>query len=56
MLIIGIFASVLVFLLYGLTRGDEAKANGENVWVRALLVGLALCMSVLPEEFTGFIF
>jgi Ca2+-transporting ATPase len=39
---IGIASCVLVFVLYGLTRGD---------WLQALLVGITLAMSNIPEEF-----
>jgi P-type Ca2+ transporter type 2C len=38
----GLTVCVLAVLLYGLTRGD---------WLQALLAGLALGMSMLPEEF-----
>jgi Ca2+-transporting ATPase len=38
----GIAASLLVILLYGLTHGD---------WLQAVLGGIALGMSMLPEEF-----
>ena len=40
--VVGISASLLVVLLYGLLRGD---------WLQALLGGIALGMSMLPEEF-----
>lgn len=40
--IAGIGASVLIIVIYGLTRGD---------WVRACLVGLSAAISLLPEEF-----
>lgn len=40
--IVGGLLSVVVVLLYGFTRGD---------WVQALLGGIALGMSLLPEEF-----
>ncbi|PWF43989.1 cation-translocating P-type ATPase [Massilia glaciei] len=39
---IGAAVSSLVFVLYGWTRGD---------WLNALLAGITLAMSVLPEEF-----
>lgn len=38
----GLTVSLLAVLLFGLTRGD---------WLQALLAGLALGMSMLPEEF-----
>lgn len=38
----GILVSLLVILLYGLTRGS---------WLDAMLAGIAIGMSVLPEEF-----
>src|SRR6185369_8864955 len=38
----GIAASLLVILLYGLVHGD---------WLQAVLGGIALGMSMLPEEF-----
>jgi len=38
----GASISVLVFLLYGMVRGG---------WLDALLAGIAICMSLLPEEF-----
>ena len=38
----GILCSLLVILLYGLLRG---------AWIEAILAGLALGMSMLPEEF-----
>jgi len=40
--IIGLSLSVLVVLLYGLTRSD---------WIGGLLAGITLAMSMLPEEF-----
>ncbi len=40
--IFGVSTSILVFLLYSLTRGD---------WLKGLLAGLSLAMAVLPEEF-----
>lgn len=46
--LIGIFAalgvamSIVLVLVYGITRGD---------WLQALLAGIALAMSMLPEEF-----
>lgn len=39
----GVTLSVLALVLYGWTRGD---------WLNGLLAGIALAMSVLPEEFT----
>jgi Ca2+-transporting ATPase len=39
---IGIASCVLVFALYGLLRGD---------WLQALLAGITLAMSNIPEEF-----
>jgi len=41
--LIGVALCALVVLLYGLTRGN---------WLEALLAGIALAMSILPEEFT----
>ncbi len=40
--IVGIFLSLLLFVIYGLTRGD---------WLHGLLAGITLAMSVLPEEY-----
>ncbi|MDR3500840.1 MAG: cation-translocating P-type ATPase [Parvibaculum sp.] len=40
--IAGIGVSILVFLLYGILRGD---------WLQALLGAISLVMSMLPEEF-----
>jgi magnesium-transporting ATPase (P-type) len=40
--VFGLFCCLLVFLLYGLLRGS---------WLNALLAGIALGMSMLPEEF-----
>lgn len=40
--LIGLGASLLMVLLYGLLRHD---------WMQALLAGIALAMSMLPEEF-----
>ena len=40
--LLGAAVSVLAVLLYGLTRGD---------WLEALLAGISLGMSLLPEEF-----
>jgi len=40
--VVGLSASLLAVLLYGFLRGD---------WLQALLGGIALGMSVLPEEF-----
>ena len=39
---IGIAASLLVIVVYGLVHGD---------WLQAVLAGIALGMSMLPEEF-----
>jgi Ca2+-transporting ATPase len=39
---LGIGMSLALVLVYGLTRGD---------WLQALLAGIALAMSMLPEEF-----
>ena len=39
---VGVSASLLVVLLYGILRGD---------WLQAFLGGIALGMSMLPEEF-----
>ncbi|HJV73296.1 MAG TPA: cation-translocating P-type ATPase [Noviherbaspirillum sp.] len=41
--LIGAAISLLVVILYGLSRGD---------WINGLLAGISLAMSVLPEEFT----
>lgn len=40
--IIGIVLSLLLLIIYGLTRGD---------WLHALLSGITLAMSILPEEY-----
>ena len=40
--LIGVLLCVAVVLLYGLTRG---------AWLQAFLAGIALAMSILPEEF-----
>ncbi|MDI6831273.1 MAG: cation-translocating P-type ATPase [Actinomycetota bacterium] len=40
--LLGLALCALVFLLYGATRGD---------WLQGLLVGIALAMAMLPEEF-----
>src|SRR5450830_1284528 len=40
--IIGIVLSLLLLIIYGLTRGD---------WLHALLAGITLAMSILPEEY-----
>lgn len=40
--IAGALVSILAVILYGVTRGD---------WIEALLGGIALAMSMLPEEF-----
>jgi Ca2+-transporting ATPase len=40
--LLGLLLSLTLFLLYGLSRGD---------WLQALLAGIALMMSMLPEEF-----
>lgn len=40
--VLGLIVSVAAVLLYGLLRGD---------WLQALLAGIALGMSMLPEEF-----
>jgi Ca2+-transporting ATPase len=40
--VIGLALSVVVVLLYGLTRGD---------WLAGLLAGITLAMSLLPQEF-----
>ena len=41
--ILALSASVLMVLIYGLTRGD---------WLGAVLAGIALAMTLLPQEFT----
>jgi len=41
--LIGVILCALVVLLYGLTRGN---------WLQALLAGITLAMSILPEEFS----
>ena len=40
--ILGTFLSLLLFVIYGLTRGD---------WLHGLLSGITLAMSILPEEY-----
>lgn len=40
--LMGILTSVLIALIYGLTRGD---------WPKGLLAGIAAAMALLPEEF-----
>lgn len=40
--IIGVLLSLLLFVIYGLTRGD---------WLHGLLSGITLAMSILPEEY-----
>lgn len=40
--ILGTFLSLLLFIIYGLTRGD---------WMHGLLSGITLAMSILPEEY-----
>ncbi len=40
--IIGVSLSFLLMVIYGLTRGD---------WLRGLLSGITLAMSILPEEY-----
>jgi len=40
--IAGILLSLLLLIIYGLTRGD---------WLRGLLSGITLAMSILPEEY-----
>ncbi|KAH7826878.1 P-type ATPase (P-ATPase) Superfamily Protein [Monocercomonoides exilis] len=45
MLGIGVGLSIAVLIVYGLTR------NEDQVWVNAVLVAVALAMSLLPEEF-----
>ena len=40
--VLGVAMSILLVLVYGITRGD---------WLQALLAGIALAMSMLPEEF-----
>jgi Ca2+-transporting ATPase len=40
--IIGSLLSLLLFVIYGLTRGD---------WLHGLLSGITLAMSILPEEY-----
>jgi Ca2+-transporting ATPase len=40
--ILGAFLSLLLLLVYGLTRGD---------WLHGLLSGITLAMSILPEEY-----
>jgi Ca2+-transporting ATPase len=42
LLFVGIAMSVLVVVVYGLTRGD---------WLRGTLAGITLAMAMLPEEF-----
>ncbi len=40
--VVGVFAAVIVVVVYGLTRGS---------WLNAVLAGIAAAMSLLPEEF-----
>lgn len=40
--IIGVLLSLLLLMIYGLTRGD---------WLHGLLSGITLAMSILPEEY-----
>lgn len=40
--ILGVFLSILLLILYGLTRGN---------WLHGLLSGITLAMSILPEEY-----
>lgn len=40
--IVGVFLSLLLLVIYGLTRGD---------WLLGLLTGITLAMSILPEEY-----
>jgi Ca2+-transporting ATPase len=40
--ILGVFLSLLLLLVYGLTRGN---------WLHGLLSGITLAMSILPEEY-----
>lgn len=42
----GVLACAIVVVVYGLTRGGDAPA-----WKDGLLAGIAMAMSVLPEEF-----
>ena len=44
--IAAIFASALVAIVYGMTRG-----GGAFVWQEGALAGIAMAMSMLPEEF-----
>ena len=43
---VGLAACVVVVVAYALTRG-----GGASAWKRGLLAGIAMAMSVLPEEF-----
>lgn len=43
----GLIACSVVTILYGLTRGADWQA-----WKQGLLAGIAMAMSLLPEEFT----
>lgn len=40
--ILGVLLSVMLLVIYGITRGD---------WLRGLLSGITLAMSILPEEY-----
>lgn len=42
----GLLACLLVVIVYGLTRGGDVDA-----WKQGMLAGIAMAMSVLPEEF-----
>lgn len=42
----GLLACLLVVIVYGLTRGGDVEA-----WKQGALAGIAMAMSVLPEEF-----
>ena len=42
----GLAACLMVVVVYGLTRGNDALA-----WKQGLLAGIAMAMSMLPEEF-----
>ena len=44
--ILGLTLCIIVVLVYGLTRGNTAKA-----WTDGVLAGLTLAMATLPEEF-----
>ena len=46
MALAGLLACLLVVMVYGFTRGGDLEA-----WKQGMLAGIAMAMSVLPEEF-----